>query len=97
VIVFLTTYADFKDRTTVLKKYEGQHTFIEHTSVISYADAQLVTIESIKAAIDAGEFVFCDSVFPKEELDRIVAGVLGSPRTDRELKRYLIQQHHATR
>ncbi|PYP91050.1 MAG: hypothetical protein DMG65_09265 [Candidatus Angelobacter sp. Gp1-AA117] len=51
VCVNVTTQHSYSETTVILKK--GDHPFIQHDSVINYADSQLLNIKSIQAAIAA--------------------------------------------
>lgn len=52
VIVSLTTLRRNADQTVILRK--GDHPFIDHESIVYFADARLTELKSIDALVTAG-------------------------------------------
>lgn len=78
VIVNVTTLRSRCDRTLVLRK--GEHPFIRHPSVISFADARIVDVRHIEAGIQAGTIERREPCSP-ELLHLIQDATLVSPHT----------------
>jgi len=83
VIVNVTTLRQHSDTTVVLKP--GDHPYIQHDSVIFYADARLADVRNIQAGIDGGWFRQYDACSPAL-LKRIQEGLLASKFTRNKIK-----------
>jgi hypothetical protein len=82
VMVNITTLRSHSDRTVILRK--GDHPYILHDSVVSYQDAQELSVVKIQAQIDRG-WPQCDSC-SDELLKKVQAGLLASPFTKKSIK-----------
>ena len=78
VMVNVTTLRSHCDRTLVLQR--GEHPFIRHPSVISFADARIVDARHIEAGIEAGTMERREPC-PPQLLHLIQDAALASPRT----------------
>ncbi len=85
VIVNLTTKRPNSDATVVLDK--SSHPFIHHPTVVNYTDARIVDINKLVNAVESGHF-YTHSVFEKDELRKIQAGLLESLFTPIEVKKF---------
>lgn len=83
LFVNVTTKKDNSDCSCVLNK--GDHSFIQHPSVINYADAKDCEINKIEIAIQKNVFKKHKSVSPKL-LNKIISGAKTS---DAFLPKYL--------
>lgn len=81
-MVNITTLRSHSDRTVILRK--GDHPYILHDSVVSYQDAQELSVVKIQAQIDRG-WPQCDSC-SDELLKKVQAGLLASPFTKKSIK-----------
>lgn len=88
VIVNLTTKRDYSDTTVVLKK--GDHPFVNHPTVINFADARLVKIDVLKKAVESGRFR-ANKPFVPSVLKIIQEGLIKSPHTPKKIKNYCLQ------
>lgn len=82
VIVNVTTLRYAADQTVILQP--GDHPFISHPSVISFADAMIVDVRRIEDGIrnrTAKQHARCSNVLLKE----IQRGMLGSPFAKRSV------------
>ena len=80
VCVSVTAKRSYSDTTVVLSA--GEHPFIKHESAIHYADARILDLEKVQAALDAHTRTFiCRSHKPCSEdlLTRVQDGLLKSP------------------
>jgi hypothetical protein len=82
VIVSVTTLRSHSDQTVILRK--GDHPYILHDSVVSYQDAQELSVVKIQAQIDRG-WPQCDSC-SDELLRKVQAGLLTSRFTKKSIK-----------
>jgi len=78
VIVSVTTLRSHCDRTLVLQK--GEHPFIRHPSVVSFADSRIVDACRIEAGLRAGTMLEREACSP-ELLHLIQDASLASPHT----------------
>jgi len=83
IFVLLTSLKSGSDTTVVLSP--GDHRFIRHDTVISYADSRIEEIDYIKESILQRNFE------PKEKFEesvtkKIQQGLLNSPRTPKQIK-----------
>jgi hypothetical protein len=85
VIVNLTTQRHQSDGTVVLQP--GAHPFVQHATVVFYADARISDAKLIAAAIEAGTFRTHDDCSP-ELLFRIQQGLFASPHTPKKVKSF---------
>ncbi len=69
--VSITEWADNKDQSCILKA--GSESIIKKDSVVSYRDANLVSVEKLTELLDSGELIGGTAV-SQETLDRILAG-----------------------
>lgn len=84
-IVSLTTKRPGSDLTTVLKP--GDHPFIKHETVVSYADARIVQAGALLSFLALQRDARNDDC-PDELLARIRQGLLDSPFTPNKIKDY---------
>ena len=89
LIVNLTTWKEEKDQSCILE--EGEHPFISHKSVISYADAQDTSIENLTAVQDSNQIVLRKPV-DDAILTRIRDGLWRSPHSKQGHKAILNEQ-----
>lgn len=86
VMANFTTLRSHSDTTVVVNP--GDHRFINHASVIHFADTRLTSASSVEAALASG-------IYPRHDdcttilIDRILAGALASPYTPGKIKNYL--------
>lgn len=76
LIVNITTSKDGCDKSCVVMP--GEHSFLNHESVINYADSKIVAISSLEEALSKGAITPHDPVNPKL-LKRIRDNGLKSP------------------
>jgi hypothetical protein len=89
VCVSVTTKRQYSDPTVVLSV--GDHPFIKHESVINYADARILDLQRVQAALDAHTRTFtCMSHKPCSEdlLARVQGGLLKSPYPTKSIKAF---------
>ena len=87
IAVFLTSKKPNSDLTVVLSC--GDHRFINHDTVISYADAKLFHKENIIKRIQERDFQQHDN-FSSVIIAAIQKGLIHSPRTPRDIKKVFI-------
>lgn len=85
VTVNLTTKRDYSDTTVVLNKYD--HPFINHPTVINFADARLVKIDNLTRAVESGYFR-TGKPFTPSVLKIIQEGLMESFHTPKKIKDY---------
>ena len=85
VIVSLTTKRTGSDLTVVLRP--GDHSFIDHETVVFYADARIVEAGALTALIALNRERRHDNCSP-ELLSRIQQGLFDSPFTPKKIKEY---------
>ena len=83
VIVNLTTQRPHSDATVVLQP--SDHEFVNHPTVVFYADARIVDGRTIDAAIEGGMFPTHRDCSPALLL-RIQQGLFDSPHTPQKVK-----------
>jgi hypothetical protein len=87
VCVSVTTKRSYSDTTVVLSV--GDHPFVKHESVIHYADARILDLRTVEAALDANTRSFvCVSHKPCSDslLARVQDGLLKSPYPTKGIK-----------
>ena len=84
IAVFLTSKKPNSDLTVVLSS--GDHRFIKHDTVISYADARIFNKENIIIRIRERDFQPHDSL-SNDMISAIQEGLIVSPRTPRNIKK----------
>ena len=85
----VTTKRSYSDTTVVLDV--GDHPFINHESVIHYADARILDLQTVQAALDAHIRAFtCRSHKPCSPglLARVQDGLLKSPYPTKGIKAF---------
>ena len=85
IIVNLTTKRPHSDVTVVLQP--GAHPFVQHETVVNYADARLVEIGHLEVAIRSG-LCRTHQVFDATVLKQVQHGLLKSPFTPNKIKTY---------
>ncbi|MGH7459462.1 MAG: hypothetical protein ACREMA_00345 [Longimicrobiales bacterium] len=83
IIVNFTTNRAGADQTVVLET--GDHPFISHSTVVSYADAKLIKVATLQALVSAGLSTF-HSDCSEELLQLLREGLLRSSFTPLWLK-----------
>lgn len=84
VLVSVTTLRHAKDQTVVLQP--GDHAWIQHASVVYYADAQVTTQERLQAWIDGG-LAEPNDPCSGELLNLIRSGISASEFTPKKVQR----------
>src|SRR5260370_18578464 len=86
VMVNLTTKRPHSDVTLILRP--GDHPFVRHETVVSYADARMVDAGQLEAAISSG---LCrkHQAVDAATLKRIQEGLIKSPFTPNRIKTYV--------
>jgi hypothetical protein len=77
LVVNVTTQYTMSD--TSCRVYRGEHSFIEHASVIYYAGAQAKHIEDIARLLSEQIWLPCDERVTQALIDRALAGARMSP------------------
>jgi hypothetical protein len=88
IIVNLTTKRQNSDTTVILKL--GDHSFIKHDTVVSYADARKVAKSSIIDRVRKRYFEPSDD-FTDDIIQKIQRGLLISPHTPKYVKKFYKQ------
>lgn len=89
VLVNLTTLRSHSDNTVVLQP--GDHPFVQHTTVVFFADARIVEAKAIAAALKSGIFQsHQDCSAPL--LLRIQHGLFASPHTPQKVKTFVTRR-----
>ncbi|MGH9424893.1 MAG: hypothetical protein ACRD2L_01085 [Terriglobia bacterium] len=83
LMVNLTTKRSHSDTTLVLQF--GEHPFITRPTVVLYADARVVEVRNLEAALQQGTVRFHQPV-SMELLQRVQSGLLASPFTPPKAK-----------
>jgi len=85
VIVNLTSFDSGFDRTVILNK--GDHSFVDHDTIINYVDARIVKAHALIHAAESG---FFDSLepFKADILQKIQEGLFRSPHTPIKVKNF---------
>ncbi len=83
IIVNLTTERPHSDKTVVIKP--GEHRFVGRPTVVFYADARLVPLAALEAAVNQGIARQHDPLEPAL-LQRVQDGLLNSPLTPGRIK-----------
>jgi len=71
------------DRTIILQK--GDHPFIQHESIITYADAQFETVKDLQNYVSGGTAKPKQAISPRL-LRRIQDGLINSPETPYKIR-----------
>ena len=90
VCVNVTTKQSYSETTVILRP--ADHPFIQHESVIFYKDAQILDLNRVEQALNAGIMnLVCKPHAPcsEELLKRIQAGMLQSKQLKKEVKEEL--------
>lgn len=87
IIVYLTSKKQNSDLTVTL--FPGDHKFIKHHTVISYADARIVSCEYINRRVQDKDIEPHDN-FQSALIKSIQQGLINSPRTPRDIKKIFI-------
>jgi hypothetical protein len=85
VIVNITTKQADSDTTVILSV--GDHPYLKHDSVISYADATKAPAEKLEDAVNCG-FFDSSNKFEESIVKKIQEGLLKSKRTPKDIKKY---------
>lgn len=85
VIVNLTTQRTHSDTTVVLQPNE--HAFVQHPTVVFYADARIVDAKHLVALMEAGAFPAHQDCSPAILL-KIQQGLCVSPHTPQKVKAF---------
>lgn len=83
VVLYLTSRKLHSDTTVILTPKD--HPFIKHETVISYADARIMTRESVMRRVAERDFQPHEP-FRNDVYRVILKGLLDSPRTPRDTK-----------
>jgi hypothetical protein len=83
IMVNVTTQRPHSDTTTILNV--GDHPFVQRASVIFYADARMVDIRLLDAAVQCGAYQ-AHAAFQPAVIQRIQAGLLASGLTPKKIK-----------
>ena len=87
VIVNVTTLRPHSDRTTILKR--GDHPYIEHDSVVFYADARIVDSANVENLVRLkGDLAIQCDACSDELLQRVRGGLLDSENTPNKVLAY---------
>lgn len=89
VIVNLTSLRTHSDTTAILQP--GEHGFVQHPTIVFYADARLVDAKQLLALIKAGTFQShqdCSAAL----LLKVQQGLLASPMTPQKVKLFAARQ-----
>ena len=89
VIVNLTSQKTHSDNTVVLQP--GEHPFVQHPTVVFFADARIVDAKHIAAAMEAGTFQSHQDCSAALVL-RIQHGLLASTMTPQKVKLFAGRQ-----
>ena len=84
VVVSLTTKRDGSDTTTLL--LPGDHPFIQHETVVYYADVRRFDKTDFVGRVES-KFFGIGEPFPPAVLGRIQRGLMASPFTPRSFKK----------
>lgn len=89
VIVNLTSQKTHSDNTVVLNP--GEHPFVQHPTVVFFADARIVDAKLVAAAMQAGAFQALDNCSDAMLL-KIQQGLLASSLTPQKVKLFASRQ-----
>lgn len=93
LIVFLTTKKDNSDTTVVLQP--GDHDFIRHETVVSYADTRIITRQNLITRINEKDFEL-RKPFDPDKVKLIQSGLLNSPHTPEDKKEFFRKFHKSS-
>lgn len=93
VAAAVRTLRPYSDRTVVLQV--GDHPFIKHDSTVDYGSARYFRVDKIVAAMKRGTCHLRSDLAPAV-LGRVQRGLLESPHTIHEIKRYCRQRFGQT-
>jgi hypothetical protein len=86
IIVNLTSWREGVDETVVLNEHD--HPYIDHPTVVYYADARIVEASFLLRLIALDHERLHSEYCSPEVLERVRRGFLASPFTKRKLKKY---------
>lgn len=88
-IVNVTSWKPEKDESCILE--EGDHPFITHKSIISYADARITSVANLSAVYELNQ-IYLQQPVSAPILARIRQGVRNSPHSKRGHKQIMEDQ-----
>jgi hypothetical protein len=89
IMVNLTTEKSQSDKTTII--IPGEHRFVKHSTIVSYADAKISLIARVEEAMESNLAKKDISVSP-ELLTRICDGLIKSRYTPIKVKEFYLQR-----
>ncbi len=86
-VVVVCVTSKRKKSETLVELHKGDHEFIEHDSVVSYAYTQIKLVDDIESAIASGAAIKKEKA-SEALLSRLRAGLLESDRTPNGVRAY---------